>query len=1004
MEKKSRKSLDYNVYDLNADEPVDESTNIEEISEKKAKAKKSKSSKKHPKTFKEKFFAFFDSLSVSQVLIGALSAAIVVVAVATLVVIFRTNAKNDKNENLAKQVTSGVEDATSGAEEVEEPDSGVETANVEVVEPVSIPDMSEYTIKSQSTVKDLTLIFQGSDKKNIKGTEFAVKLVDEASAKKLNSSIDTLKKDKETLNSLKTKQDEIKSQMTSANASTVVSDVKTKTAKNNASSASVKENASGSSSDDSLSKQMQDVNDEVTKAIEKRDSDIKAYNKTLDGLKGNTYKDDDKDGMIYIKSIDAGNYVACAESVGNFTASSYTTKVAVKEKADYKPIKEIKEKVVSDKVAGDTKEEKPAVESTLKDTVEYVDSTKSGDGGNVETTDIKLPEPAASKELNSQTVKDNSTTVATTITLSPTSLNMKVGESSKITATVNTSGTTVSWITSDESVATVDANGNVTAVKAGTATITATAGSATATCAVTVTAAEQAVTVKSVSISGNPSTLTVGEIAQLSATVTYSDSKTDSEVTWSSSNTDVATVDPTTGKVTAVAAGEVDINATSKEETDKLDKAKIIVNAASQPENQAEPASVHSSFLDFDTTKNYLLGLYTGKTYTVSSVINLASASGNVATAGEIDCTLAIPKTATVYSSDYAKLNTLAMNITATNVTGLKATGDANVNAAVGADGKTVTIKAKNGITEDTKATITLSGTTTGTGKKAMSVTCTVTVLNCNTKLTASDGSELYADTNKTVLTVGNYTGQKVYKAGGDYSYTGWQTINGSTYFYDKNGNKATGEQVIKGAKYNFGSDGALLKSGNGIDVSKWQGNINWSQASSAISFAVIRCGYRGTSGKLAIDPQYLSNIKGAKAAGVKTGIYFYSRATNEAEAIEEASLAVSLAQQGGGVSLPIYMDMESSNQKGLSSAQLTAIANAFISTVNNGGYRGGLYASKSWLASRMENAAGVSGSIWCAQYNTKCTYGGRKDMWQYTSKGTCPGINGAVDWNESYF
>lgn len=345
MEKKSRKSLDYNVYDLNADEPVDESTNIEEISEKKAKAKKSKSSKKHPKTFKEKFFAFFDSLSVSQVLIGALSAAIVVVAVATLVVIFRTNAENDKNENLAKQVTSGVEDATSGAEEVEEPDSGVETANVEVVEPVSIPDMSEYTIKSQSTVKDLTLIFQGSDKKKIKGTEFAVKLVDEASAKKLNSSIDTLKKDKETLNSLKTKQDEIKSQMTSANASTVVSDVKTKTAKNNASSASVKENASGSSSDDSLSKQMQDVNDEVTKAIEKRDSDIKAYNKTLDGLKGNTYKDDDKDGMIYIKSIDAGNYVACAESVGNFTASSYTTKVAVKEKADYKPIKEIKEKL-----------------------------------------------------------------------------------------------------------------------------------------------------------------------------------------------------------------------------------------------------------------------------------------------------------------------------------------------------------------------------------------------------------------------------------------------------------------------------------------------------------------------------------------------------------------------------------------------------------------------------------------------------------------------------------
>ena len=1021
---KEQDIIDYNVMDFSEDDDLDEVTVEKEQVKKSAdmktsqrKVSKNKSKKKkEDMTFKERFLAFIDSLSLQEVAIGGFSVAIAVVAVVTLVVIFKTTAINNENERLAQQDTVVDSGANDIADDVEE-DSGAEEAVAEVVSPVEIPEMSEYTIKSQSTVKDLTLIFQDSNKKKIKGTEFAVKLVDEKSAKKLDSSISALKEDRETLSSLKSKQDEIASQMTSAKASTVVSDLKTAKAADKTSGSSDSSKGSGSSSSDSLSDQMNEINEEVTKAISKRDEDIKAYNKVLDGLKGNSYKDEDKDGMIYIKSIDSGNYVACAESASNYVATSYATKVSVKEKADYKPIADIKEKVVSDKAAGDTKEEKPAVEKALTDTVEYVDSKKNGDGGYEETTDIKLPVPSASKELNSKTEKDlSANAVKTTLSLNPTSLDITAGESKAIAATVTPAGTAITWSSSDAGVATVN-NGTVTGVKAGSATITAKAGDVSATCAVTVKDEVQEVKVTSIIISGAPPSLEVRNTANLSATVTYSNGTTDSSVTWSSSDVDVATV--SNGTVTAVAPGDVTIKAVSTKQTDMSAQVKINVTAkASEPATQPETntqtqtesnAKPQDSSFNFDihSTRQYLISRLGGKTYKVDAkkaAANAATSGTSSAAAGALDCTLSIPKTATLYSSDSEKLNTLSMGITATNMTGLKAAGDANVSAAVSADGKAVTIKTKNGINKDTNATVTLSGTTTGTGKKAISVTCTVTVKSSDTKILASDGSDLYIDTNGTVLTVGNYSGQKIYKHGGDFQYTGWQTINNATYYYDKNGNKVTGEQVIQGAKYNFGSDGSLLKSGNGIDVSKWQGNINWNQAAGAISFAVIRCGYRGTSGNMAQDPKYLQNIKGAKAAGVRVGIYFYSRATNEAEAIEEASLAVSLAKQGGGVSLPIYMDMEASNQKGLSADQLTAIANAFIATVNNGGYRGGLYASKNWLSRRMNNGAGVSGSIWVAQYNTKCTYGGRKDLWQYTSSGTCPGISGKVDWNESYF
>ena len=147
------------------------------------------------------------------------------------------------------------------------------------------------------------------------------------------------------------------------------------------------------------------------------------------------------------------------------------------------------------------------------------------------------------------------------------------------------------------------------------------------------------------------------------------------------------------------------------------------------------------------------------------------------------------------------------------------------------------------------------------------------------------------------------FTASEFYiKADVEYRYTGWQTINGNAYFFDKNNNKVTGEQIIQGIKYNFTSEGILAMNNNGvlgIDVSKWNGTIDWSAVkNSGISFVIIRCGYRGSStGVLVEDPTFRRNIQGATAAGLKVGVYFFTQAVNAVEAVEEASMVLRLVK-----------------------------------------------------------------------------------------------------------
>ncbi len=250
---------------------------------------------------------------------------------------------------------------------------------------------------------------------------------------------------------------------------------------------------------------------------------------------------------------------------------------------------------------------------------------------------------------------------------------------------------------------------------------------------------------------------------------------------------------------------------------------------------------------------------------------------------------------------------------------------------------------------------------------------------------------------------------RKVSKTTGEYRYTGWQQIDGVTYFFDKNGNKVTGDQVIQGAKYSFNSDGSLKKSsGNlGIDVSKWNGSIDWNAVkNSGVSYVIIRCGYRGsTTGALIEDPTFRTNIQGATKAGLKVGVYFFTQATNEVEAVEEASMVVGLIK-GYNISYPVFLDVESSGGRadGISTATRTAVCKAFCQTVQNSGYKAGIYANKTWFNEKIDAPSLTGYKLWLAQYAQAPTYTRtRYDMWQYSSKGRVSGISTDVDMNISY-
>ncbi len=193
-----------------------------------------------------------------------------------------------------------------------------------------------------------------------------------------------------------------------------------------------------------------------------------------------------------------------------------------------------------------------------------------------------------------------------------------------------------------------------------------------------------------------------------------------------------------------------------------------------------------------------------------------------------------------------------------------------------------------------------------------------------------------------------------------------------------------------------------------GIDVSKYNKDIDWEKVkASGIEFAIIRAGYRGSStGVLVEDPYFKANLAGAKAAGVKIGIYFFTQAITTDEAKEEAQ-AVATLVNAEDLSLPVFLDVESSgNSNGgradpLDKDNRTLIVKAFCEEAENLGYKAGIYANKSWMTNKLNMSEFEGFTKWLAQYRAEGpTYNGEYSIWQYTSSGAVDGINGRVDMN----
>ncbi|WP_337592702.1 glycoside hydrolase family 25 protein [Ruminococcus sp.] len=187
-----------------------------------------------------------------------------------------------------------------------------------------------------------------------------------------------------------------------------------------------------------------------------------------------------------------------------------------------------------------------------------------------------------------------------------------------------------------------------------------------------------------------------------------------------------------------------------------------------------------------------------------------------------------------------------------------------------------------------------------------------------------------------------------------------------------------------------------------GIDVSKHQGNVNWSHVKAdGVKFAIIRAGY----GKEAYqkDIQFENNYAGCKSNGIPVGVYWYSYATTPDEARKEAAVCLSIIK-GKTFEYPVYFDIEEPSVLAKGKAACTAIAKAFLEAVEQAGYFVGIYSSKVHLENCITEELRARYAVWVAHYGVdKTTYHGQYGIWQKSSTGKVYGISGNVDVNECY-
>ena len=232
---------------------------------------------------------------------------------------------------------------------------------------------------------------------------------------------------------------------------------------------------------------------------------------------------------------------------------------------------------------------------------------------------------------------------------------------------------------------------------------------------------------------------------------------------------------------------------------------------------------------------------------------------------------------------------------------------------------------------------------------------------------------------------------------------------NGGTFLVQKA--ECLEESALEEASFSESGDyiyynGDAYTTLQGVDVSYYQGDIDWEQVRAAgISFAMIRAGYRGyQDGVIHQDENFYKNVEGALAAGLEVGVYFYSQAITTAEAIEEAHLVLQLVA-GYDITFPIAFDWEHVTEEtartdDISSETLTDCCLAFCDTIQAAGYRTSVYFYRSlgYHEYEMDRLAGLD--FWFSGFGSYPDYYYEISMWQYSHTATVPGIPMNTDLN----
>lgn len=264
-----------------------------------------------------------------------------------------------------------------------------------------------------------------------------------------------------------------------------------------------------------------------------------------------------------------------------------------------------------------------------------------------------------------------------------------------------------------------------------------------------------------------------------------------------------------------------------------------------------------------------------------------------------------------------------------------------------------------------------------------------------------------------------NYDNQAICRVIGEYDYNKVGKYDLEIEVTDNSGNSANYNitlnvvDEIKSSNNNNGGSSTKLAFSDaynkyktdetelGIDVSEWQGDIDYEKVRDAgVTFVMIRVGVKLNSvDEPILDKQFINNITNAHKAGLKVGVYLYSKALSSEEAIDEAKWVLKQLD-GEKLELPIVFDWEiwnNWNTYHMSFHDLNKMAYSFIKTVEDEGYGGMLYGSKFYLENFWEDSEFEN--IWLAHYASSTTYDGYM-MWQFSNVGKVDGVSGDVDLN----